>query len=410
MEKPVKYNCIESLKKEGSPIIIVAALYEAEAIYNACLDNNIKVEAFCDSEMRRTENSFCGLEVIHSPTLPERLPKARFIIATQHIQDVVDQMTDFGYSEFYSAMELLEKYDVESHQHQISKEYMNTRIAVYKKSYSAYYNDKKTYMRSVDIMVTTKCSLKCESCSNLMQYYQSPQNTKNNEIIDALNILHDHVDEISEFRIIGGEPMMNREWDLIVDDIATKNKKSKILIYTNGTIAPKEEKLEKLKNKNINFVITSYGKLSRNIDLLTERLDKYNLTYVSRPAEDWIDCSSLKHHKRNVKDLEEVFKQCCVKYVYTLLNGKLYRCPFIANADNLNAIPDNPANYVDLFSDKVSVQKQINRLVGVAKFFPGCDFCDGRPYNPSSSKGYDGKGMIKPGIQTKKPLPYNLYK
>ena len=65
MEKPVKYNCIESLKKEGSPIIIVAALYEAEAIYNACLDNNIKVEAFCDSEMRRTENSFCGLEVIH---------------------------------------------------------------------------------------------------------------------------------------------------------------------------------------------------------------------------------------------------------------------------------------------------------------------------------------------------------
>ena len=30
MEKQVKYNCIQDLKKDGSPIIIVAALYEAE--------------------------------------------------------------------------------------------------------------------------------------------------------------------------------------------------------------------------------------------------------------------------------------------------------------------------------------------------------------------------------------------
>ena len=54
-------------KKDG---LITAALYEAEAIYNACRDNNIKVIAFCDSERRRTEQPYCGLEVIHSPTLP----------------------------------------------------------------------------------------------------------------------------------------------------------------------------------------------------------------------------------------------------------------------------------------------------------------------------------------------------
>lgn len=410
MEKQVKYNSIDALKKDGAPIIVVGALYEAEAIINACQDNDIKVTAICDSEKRTTERPICGLEVIHSPTLPIRFPKARFIIATQHVQDVVDQMSEFGYSEFFSAMELFQKYDVNKHQHKVSKEYMKTRISVYQKSYSAYYNDTKTYMRSVDIMVTTKCSLKCESCSNLMQYYTDPQNTKNDDIIAALNILHEHVDEISEFRIIGGEPMMNKEWHSIVSDIAQKNKKSKIIIYTNGTIAPKEEMLENLKNKNVNFVITTYGKLSRNIDLLTERLDKYELPYVSKPAEDWTDCSSLRQHKRSVSDLEEVFKQCCVKYVYTLLNGRLYRCPFIANAANLKAIPDNPANYVDLFSKEVSVKKQIERLVGVAKFFPGCDFCDGRPYDPTSSRGYDGKGTIKPGIQTKETLPYNLFK
>ena len=41
---------------------------------------------------------------------------------------------------------------------------------------------------------------------------------------------------------------------------------------------------------------------------------------------------------------------------------------------NLKAIPDNPANYVDLFSKNENVKNQIKKLVKVAKFFPGCDF------------------------------------
>ena len=160
----------------------------------------------------------------------------------------------------------------------------------------------------------------------------------------------------------------------------------------------------------MNFIITDYGKLSRNADKLTERLNNHGITYVRTPAENWLDCGTIKHHKRTVGELKEVFKQCCVKYVYTLLDGKLYRCPFIANADNLKAIPNNPANYVDLFSKNNDVKLQLKRLVQVAKFFPGCDFCVGRPYDPSGKKGYDGKGMIEPAIQAPNTIDYKVYK
>ena len=44
------------------------------------------------------------------------------------------------------------------------------------------------------------------------------------------------------------------------------------------------------------------------------------------------------------------------------------------------------------------------------KFFPACDFCDGRPIDPTSALEYDGKGMITPGHQTSKPLPYRQFK
>ena len=131
MEKKVKYNCLQSLGEAGSPIIIVAAVLEAEAIVNACRNAGIVVSAFCDSEKRKSQDLFCGLEVIHTPTLPERFSKARFIFATQSIQDTIEQLSVLGYDEFYSALELLENYDVAKHQYlKTSQSYMEPRILV----------------------------------------------------------------------------------------------------------------------------------------------------------------------------------------------------------------------------------------------------------------------------------------
>ena len=265
-------------------------------------------------------------------------------------------------------------------------------------------------MRSLDVMVTTKCSMKCESCANLMQYYSDPKNTDRENILTAINIIKSNVDDIGEFRIIGGEPLMNKDWANIVNGVNEMNPNRQIFIYTNGTIAPKDEQLESFHGKNVNFLITDYGKLSRNIDKLKEKLTKYKISHVSQPVDNWVDCSSIKHHKRTPSELKQVFSECCVKYIYTLLNGKLYRCPFIANAANLNAIPDNPANYVDLFSKTQNIKQKIQNLVRATGFFPGCDFCDGRPYDTSNAKVYDGKGMITPAVQTTSVLPYKSYK
>ena len=410
-ENKANYNCIESLKKTGAPIIIVTAVEEAEAIAYACRDNGITVTAFCDSEKRITENLFCGLEVIHTPTLPQRYPKARFIIASQHIPDCVEQLTGLGYgeSEYYSILELLKNFDVKKHQYRISQSYMSSRLAVCRKTHEFYFDEEKVYMRSLDVMVTTKCSLKCTYCSNLMQYYVDPKDTENDEVFSALDLVHANVDHISEYRVIGGEPLMNKGWADIVNGISKINTEARIDIYTNATISPKDEQLKSFQGKNINFIITDYAELSYNIDTMIKKLVKYNISFNRQQNARWIDCSSIRHHKRSVSQLEEVFKQCCVKYVYTLLEGKLYRCPFIANAANLNAIPDNPANYVNLLSEQNNIKQKIRRLVKTVNFFPACDFCDGRPYDPSSKLGYDGKGMIPMGEQVSSPLPYKAY-
>ena len=252
MEKKVKKNCIESLKRPGPPIIIATLPEEAEAVYNSCKDNGIEVAAFCDNELRRVEGGYKGLEVIHTPTLTSRFPKARFIIAFFNLEEPTEQLSSLGYDEFYSPLELLEKYDLNKHKHRVKQSYMETKISISKKSHSMYFDESKTYLRSLDIMITTKCSMKCKSCANLMQYYVDAKNTDEG-ILSAVENLSNNVDAISEFRIIGGEPLMNKNWAKIVNGVIAQDEKRELFIYTNGTIAPKEDDLKTFQGKDVNF-------------------------------------------------------------------------------------------------------------------------------------------------------------
>jgi len=398
MERSVKYNSIQSLKNSNDPVIIYSLTEEAEVIANACRENGIIVKAFCDNEIRKTKNSNFGLEVVYTPDLPKRFPKANFIIAHHTLDDCAEQLSDLNYSEFYSPLELFKAYDINKYTHRTSQSYMKKKIENAIKINELYFDETKTYIRSLDIVITTKCSMNCESCANLMQYYVAAKNT-DSEILKAVKIISENVDHISEYRVIGGEPLMNKKWAEITNGILDQNPDRAVYIYTNATICPKDEQLESFKGKNLHFYITDYDKLSRNMDKVIEALNKHDISYYRKPAGNWVDCSRIRKHNRTISRLKQVFKECCAKQLYTLLNGKLYTCPFIANAANLNAIPENKADFVDVLSDVDNLKNKIKKLVKMKFFFPACDFCDGRPHDPAKALEYAGKGLIKAGKQ-----------
>ena len=404
-------NDIESLRNSKVPIIIYSLTEEAEAIANSCHENGINVHAFCDNEIRKTKNPKFDLKVIYTPDLPKYFPNAHFIIGHHTLEDCAEQLSDLGYKDFYSPLKLFKKYNVDKYSHNTSQSYMKKKIENAIKINELYFDPTKTYLRSLDIVITTKCSMKCESCANLMQYYDRATNT-DTEILKAVKNMRDNVDHISEFRIIGGEPLMNKKWAEITKGIMEQHPGQTVYIYTNATICPKDEQLEMFKGKNLHFYITDYDHLSRNMENVLKALKKHNIPYYRKPAGNWVDCSQIRKHNRNVSELKQVFKECCAKQLYTLLNGKLYTCPFISNASELKAIPENKADYVDLLSEDNDLRKKIERLVKKKTFFPACDFCDGRPHDPSKALVYAGKGLIKAGkqISMSTSLPYKEYK
>ena len=189
---------------------------------------------------------------IHLPCLKSFQKPGSLFISTHSGR--IEQLT-LGYDEFYSPLELLKNYDIEKFDHKISNSYLKARISVCTKSHEMYLNDEnKIYMRSIDLMIITRCSLNVKA-SNLMQYYVDSKNTDYENILQSLNILSQNVDEIAEFRIIGGEPLMNRAFS---NRGGNKDRYPgrEIFVYTNGTIAPRDDK--ELKGKKVNFIITEY--------------------------------------------------------------------------------------------------------------------------------------------------------
>ena len=227
MIRNVKYNCLKDLKSLNDPVIIYALTEESEAIAKACEDNGIKVTAFCDNEIRKTKDLFCGYKVIYTADLPKHFKKAKFIIAHHTLEHCAEQLSDLGFNESYSPLELLKNFKVQNHTYRTSQSYMKNKVDTTIKLSELYFDDSKTYLKSIDVVITTKCSMNCESCANLMQYYTAQKNT-DDQILKSVKILSENVDHISEYRIIGGEPILSHTVNLKTVESEIANSLSKI--------------------------------------------------------------------------------------------------------------------------------------------------------------------------------------
>jgi sulfatase maturation enzyme AslB (radical SAM superfamily) len=230
-----------------------------------------------------------------------------------------------------------------------------------------------------------------------MQYYETPQNLSKEQVLSDFNMLMQNVDHVYEARLIGGEPFMNKDIYDIIAQIVKSEKISKVVIYSNAMIPFREEGISILKNPKVILSLTDYGDLAKTTHRNVSKLDEAEIPYRLHPPENWTDSGIIKNFERTLEENEEIFQRCCGKNLLTLSNGKIYRCPFAANADRLNAIPLNTENYI--FADSSS--EEIRRYTRKIKALPACNFCKGRSFNAP---------QIKPAIQTSKPLIYKQYK
>lgn len=375
-------------------MIVFGAGVIGEATLHACRKIGVMVDCFLDD---RITGSLNGVEIIHTRELKERYPYATFLLTSPNIEDMIKPLERMGYTDLRSCGEVLKDFDVSQMIHpEYSVEHIKYLIRTCLHLHDNYFHPERLTVQSFDLIITERCSMKCRDCSNLMAYYEHPENADLNEMLSTIDAISGKMDEIHEVRVIGGEPFMNKELHLVVEKLSTKNNINNIAIFTNATIMPREEQWAALQHPKVRFFITEYLQ-SRKLQPLIEQLETRGIHYVSEKANNWTECGALEKHHRSIPAQEAIFEACCAKNLATLADGKLYRCPFSANAFKLKAVPDYRGDYLVVSS---SGRDDIRSFLRGKSYIESCDHCNGRSY---------GDGVITPAIQTKTPLKYKRY-
>lgn len=235
----------------------------------------------------------------------------------------------------------------------------------------------------LEAVITERCNLCCRDCSDLMQYYEKPQNISAAEIENDINRLLEGVGCIGELRILGGEPFLNPELTEIVKSFSNEERIGEIIIFTNGTVIPRENTLKILAANDINIHISDYGLYRENREQLINLLKKEGIRHYVRKYDRWIKFGDLKKRDDSREAAEAVFKTCASSWCITLHRGKVFRCPRSAHGFFLGAIPPDKSDYVDLTCDKEKIKEEIFSLLYEKRYVEACKYCNGTGKNDS---------------------------
>jgi len=254
-------------------------------------------------------------------------------------------------------------------------------------------------LSAVEVIITEKCTLKCKNCANLLQYYSHPQHINIQQVIRDIDLLMEHVDFIHTLSLIGGETLMVKEIPEILSHIQKYKKKYFYLsITTSGTIVPSEQTLSAMRKANVFVSISDYGDKSAKLNMLVAEFKKYKITYFI-PKKDWRYIQQVVNDQnRKIEEINRVFQECPTN-CNSLLNGKLYLCPFLAHGDSLKIFPVDRRNYIAL-TDKSITKEDIREWQLRENTPPGCRYCSGNsPDLP----------LIPTAEQVAQALPYHKF-
>ena len=390
----VKYD-IKSLKEASAPIIIFGSGVVGEVLLHFCRKENIEVVAFCDNNNKKSGKNLMGMPIITFADLMSKYPGSTVLIAVIDIGDVVLQLQNGGFTSIYAASEILRNFPVFDYQYTKERDFVNYVAGNCLASHDSFMFPEKLFLRSVDLVITQRCSLKCRDCSNLMQFYSKPKDFEFEKISESIQQLCSAADFINEFRIIGGEPFMNRQYREITEFIGTMDNVGKIVFFSNGTIVPDFSGINDTLRNKLLFIITDYGNLSRNLTNMKAMLDREKIQYMVSPAGNWTSCSAISKYHRSPGQEQDNFDNCCAKNLITLMDGAVFRCPYSANCYSLG-IPEKSAKDRVLLDERASLKSELLSFIRNSTVIPVCSWCPGRRFDDPE---------IAPAIQTAEPLP-----
>ena len=240
---------------------------------------------------------------------------------------------------------------------------------------------KEFNIRYMELVLTTKCTLNCNGCSALMNYYNKRCDINIDKNIESLKKVVSVCDSINQLRLLGGEPLLYNNLYELLTYINKQDKIKRATIVTNGTLIINDDRIINiLKGNRFDVFISDYGKNSTKKEELIKQLVDNNIKFeIGREESLWRDYGDLTNRGRKEKALKDQFANCKIMCT-SILDGKIHHCPRSSHGTNIKRIPLRNQDYIDLLDNNLDEKELKKELYAfLFKYVPyveACNYCN----------------------------------
>jgi len=371
-------------------VVIYGAATGGKIVDYLLKQHGIEVYKICD----RSVKGYIGNTLIEEPEILSSISsndKVKIVItATRSFQSAKKYITEKGFHEVYIVNDFI------AGNKNISAELVcaeANEIYDFYKKYPVYSLEIKdaVILPSLELFLTTKCTLICKKCSHLIPFYDIREDYNIKKLQKWIMRLLDSTDEIREVILLGGEPFLYNNLVEIITFLYSNKVSNVISIITNGTVIPCESVLKVMKDTNVRIRISDYGIHSIKLEELKQKLKLWEICYhVS--DEMWIDMGESIKHDYTEEHVKDMFVNCPFANDFLLLNGRLFRCAHVGHLHNLKLINEKTDDFVDFSAEHFvpeEAKAALLKYLGNDHLY-GCYYCNGINNN---------LGQIHPGEQ-----------
>ena len=176
------------------------------------------------------------------------------------------------------------------------------------------------------LVVTDRCTLKCEKCSAFTYRYVHPQDVPYEKMMKDFSRCLECIDYLNTLVIVGGETLLYKDLVTLLYACENNPRIVRVFIPTNGTVLPGEELLKAMAECNVQVMISSYNvsqNRGRELELL---LLNHGIEVIYRQDEFWSDLADCSYKEYSEEEVKNSFTTCQGRTCWNFKNGILSPC------------------------------------------------------------------------------------
>lgn len=250
----------------------------------------------------------------------------------------------------------------------VGKEIKGTQWLIFLRPYLS-----TKYLSYLEFHIADQCNLNCKACEHYSGLVDKPIYPVFSQFVQDFNKLHEFIDDIGVIRILGGEPLLNKEIDKYIRLARDLYPDAIIYVVTNGILLRQmpEHFYQTLRETDTRIHISFYLPLEKKMPEILEYLKERKIVFDLSPLMHSFEMKQTLHKTES----PDYFYRCFQSRCHNLYDGKLAACflPFTTKYFNRyfdQNLPEDGA--IDLYTPGLTTEMIKAKLL---QPFERCCYC-----------------------------------